>query len=186
MADITFIGGDRLGGSNWTLDEFLDSTSKHILVIGPNLHHLATHHARYWKKISKWLEEDRSRSLQLVISNDLSHDRWEHGKEHLAESKRVFTTWVSDAGDYDPPLKLSASTLRSTIRTGLTIVNPDENDGFAVLVPLITQPIPGDKFFFVVQRSKQPGVFGSLWGQVQDLLRHGGREPLRARGTPSN
>jgi hypothetical protein len=57
-------------------------------------------------------------------------------------------------------------------------VNPDTVDALAVVVPLISQPISANKFFIVIKRQDHPGIYESVWGQVQDLMT-AGLKPLR-------
>lgn len=162
--------GGVVSDNLWTLTEILDDSAEHIIAMGPTLHYVTHHQTLFWPKISQWLGSDPNRKLQILIQHRLGRDLFREHPKQLATSKRVFRDWLDNAISGDRALKLSVSTSRAMIRSGVTIVNPQSNDGYAVVVPLLFQTLPDDKVYFVVKRAEHPTIFASIWAQVGVLL----------------
>jgi hypothetical protein len=184
MADAEhYFGGDRLGASRWTLDQFLDPERRQILILGPNLYFLHLNRAKYRELLFDWLrkpldrnagrsviDREAGRSVILVISQSLQDDFNRDAQNHLLRSKKTFKGWIRAARDETPSLNLQAFTVKATIRTSMTVADIDDKDGVMVVVPLITQPQSADRPFFVVQNIQHPGTFASYRGQIQALM----------------
>ena len=168
MPDETFFGGDRLGDSHWTLDRLIEDAQGHVIVVGRTLHYIAMRRDIFRPLLFGWLEQDPdSRALDIVICDNLSSDFVPAAQDDLVQAKQVFWGWSQQARSQATPLALHVHSVGATILMSATIVDPDAAGGVIVLPLHILQPIAGERPFIVIQRSRNPGSFASIWGQIQ-------------------
>ena len=167
--------GEKMNQSPFNFDSILSRAAEEIAIGGQNLYHITrrSNSRRYIVKIFSWLGKKKGRKCYILVNDYRNKEvvkAWssvigpDYGR-HLKHSTSVFKSWAARARKEKLDLIIKVTDF---VPVTTTFVDPNENDGFLVLTPVMYKPLSSERPHFVLTKTADSSIFDYYWNSFWD------------------